>query len=343
MDTLPPFGYDRPLRTSVRIPKGGPSVANHPFEGIRWAWMNGRLVEFEQATVPVMTHALHYGTGVFEGIRCYQTQQGSAVFRLAEHMDRLVQSAKICRMELPFSAEELSAAVDETIRANELVACYIRPIAFRGFGPMGVNPLKSPVDVAIGVWRWGTYLGEEALEKGVDVCVSSWRRPSQDSVPAIAKATGNYMNAGMIKMEAVLGGFHEAIALDTAGYVSEGSGENLFLVRDGVLYTPPVASSILAGITRDTVIKLAADLEIEVCEETIPRSLLYVCDELFFTGTAAEITPIRSVDRITVGPGRPGEVTRRLMAEFRRIVHGEVPDRHGWLHPLAVEAAASVA
>ena len=343
MDTLSPIGYHRPLRTSVRILKGGPSVANHPFEGIRWVWMNGRLVEFENATVPVMTHALHYGTGVFEGIRCYQTQQGSAVFRLGEHMERLVHSAKICRMELPFSAEELVAAVDETIRANELVACYIRPIAFRGFGPMGVNPLKSPVDVAIGVWRWGTYLGEEALEKGVDVCVSSWRRPSQDSVPAISKATGNYMNAGLIKMEAVLGGFHEAIALDTAGYVSEGSGENLFLVRDGVLYTPPVASSILAGITRDTVVKLAADLEIEVCEETIPRSLLYVCDELFFTGTAAEITPIRSVDRITVGPGRPGEVTRRLMAEFRRIVHGEVPDRHGWLHPVAVEAAASVA
>ncbi|HEV7671481.1 MAG TPA: branched-chain amino acid transaminase [Thermoanaerobaculia bacterium] len=305
--------------------------------------MNGRLVEFEKATVPVMTHALHYGTGVFEGIRCYHTPQGPAVFRLAEHMERLLFSAKICRMDLPFSASELVAAVDETIRANELPDCYIRPIAFRGFGPMGVNPLKSPVDVAIGVWRWGTYLGEEALEKGVDVCVSSWRRPSQDSVPAISKATGNYMNAGLIKMEAVLGGFHEAIALDTAGYVSEGSGENLFLVRDGVLYTPPVASSILAGITRDTVLCLARDFGIAIREETIPRSLLYVCDELFFTGTAAEITPIRSVDRITVGPGRPGEITRSLMAEFRRIVNGEVPDRHGWLHPVGIEATASVA
>lgn len=343
MDTLPPIGYDRPLRTSVRIPKGGPSVANHPFEGIRWVWMNGRLVEFEKATVPVMTHALHYGTGVFEGIRCYQTQQGSAVFRLAEHIERLLFSAKICRMEMPFSAAELEAAVDETILANELEACYIRPIVYRGFGPMGVNPLRSPVEVAIGVWRWGTYLGEEALDRGVDVCVSSWRRPSQDAVPAISKATGNYMNGGLIKMEAVLGGFHEAIALDTAGFVSEGSGENLFLVRDGVLYTPPVASSILAGITRDTVMNLAQDLGIAVREEMIPRSLLYVCDELFFTGTAAEITPIRSVDRITVGPGRPGEITRQLMAEFRRIVQGETPDRHGWLHPVAVEAAASVA
>ncbi len=330
-------------------------MANHPFEGIRWVWMNGRLVEFEKATVPVMTHALHYGTGVFEGIRCYRTRAGSAVFRLAEHVDRLVHSAKICRMDLPFSAAELVAAVDETIRANGLEACYIRPIAFRGFGPMGVNPLKSPVEVAIGVWPWGTYLGEEALEKGVDVCVSSWRRPSQDSVPAISKATGNYMNAGLIKMEAVLGGFHEAIALDTAGYVSEGSGENLFLVQDGVLLTPPVASSILAGITRDTVTALAGDLGIPVQEETIPRSLLYVCDELFFTGTAAEITPIRTVDRIQVGAGRPGDVTRRLMAEFRRIITGETPDRHGWLHAVAgageaspaeampVEAAATVA
>ncbi len=318
-------------------------MANHPFEGIRWAWMNGRLVEFEKATVSVMTHALHYGTGVFEGIRCYQTQQGPAVFRLAEHLDRLHDSAKICRMDLPFSAPELSAAVEETIRANELDACYIRPIAFRGFGPMGVNPLNSPVDVAIGAWRWGSYLGEEAAEKGVEVCVSSWRRPSQDAVPAIVKATGSYLNASLIKMEAILGGFDEAIALDTAGYVSEGSGENLFLVRDGILCTPPVSSSILAGITRDTVLVLARDLGVPIREETIPRSLLYVCDELFFTGTAAEITPIRSVDHITVGPGRPGEITRRLMAEFRRIVTGETPDRHGWLHPMAAEAAVAVA
>ncbi len=318
-------------------------MANHPFEGIRWAWMNGRLVEFEKATVPVMTHALHYGTGVFEGIRCYQTRTGSAVFRLAEHLQRLVYSAKICRMELPFTPHELSVAVEETIRANELDACYIRPIAFRGFGPMGVNPMKSPVDVAIGVWRWGSYLGEESAEQGVDVCVSSWRRPSQDAIPSIAKSTGNYLNAGLIKMEAVLGGFHEAIALDTAGYVSEGSGENIFLVSDGILFTPPTSSSILAGITRDTVFTLAREMGLTIREETIPRSRLYVCDELFFTGTAAEITPIRSVDRITVGPGRPGEITRRLIAEFRRICSGETPDRHGWLHPVGVETAASVA
>lgn len=339
MDTLPPIGYDRPLRTSVRIPKGGPSVANHPFEGIRWAWMNGRLVEFEKATVPVMTHALHYGTGVFEGIRCYQTQQGSAVFRLAEHMERLVHSAKICRMELPFSAAELVAAVDETIRANELVACYIRPIAFRGFGPMGVNPLKSPVDVAIGVWRWGTYLGEEALEKGVDVCVSSWRRPSQDSVPAISKATGNYMNAGLIKMEAVLGGFHEAIALDTAGYVSEGSGENLFAVYKNEIITPPVSSSILSGITRDSVMRLATDMGYKVREAVIPREMLYIVDELFFTGTAVEVTPVSSVDRIPVGAGERGPVTKALQDAFFGIVKGELPDRYGWLSMVPQSAA----
>ena len=317
-------------------------MANHPFEGVRWVWMNGRLVEFEKATVPVMTHALHYGTGVFEGIRCYNTKQGSAVFRLPEHMERLMFSAKICRMDLPFSADELSAAILETIRANEFEACYIRPIAFRGFGPMGVNPLKSPVEVAIGVWPWGTYLGEEALEKGVDVCVSSWRRPSQDAVPSVSKATGNYHNAGLIKMDAVLAGFHEAIALNTAGYVSEGSGENLFMVDGGKLYTPPVAASILAGITRDAVMSLAADLGIPVVEEMIPRGQLYVCDELFFTGTAAEITPIRSVDRLPVGAGRPGEVTRRLMAAFRGIITGEADDRRGWLTPVGVEAPAAV-
>ncbi len=318
-------------------------MAKHPFEGVRWVWMNGRLVEFEKANVPVMTHALHYGTGVFEGIRCYQTKQGSGVFRLPEHLDRLAYSSKILRMDLPFSLAEIGAAVLETIRANEYQSCYIRPIAYRGFGPMGVNPLNSPVDLAIGVWPWGAYLGADALEKGVDVCVSSWRRPAQDAVPSVVKGTGNYLNAGLIKMEAVLGGFHEGIALDVNGCVSEGSGENIFAVRDGRLITPPIASSILSGITRDTVMTLAREMGLEVREETLPRGLLYLADELFFTGTAAEITPIRAVDRIPVGAGRPGEITTKLLDEFRRIVTGETADRHGWLTEVYATAPTPIA
>jgi branched-chain amino acid aminotransferase len=316
-------------------------LASNLFSGIRWVWMNGRLVEFEKATVHVLTHALHYGSGVFEGIRCYKTPQGPAVFRLPEHVDRLVYSAKVYRMEIPWAPEEIGLAIQDSIRANDLDECYIRPIVYRGFGPMGVNPLRAPVEMSIAVWSWGKYLGPEALEQGVDVCVSSWRRPSQDILPAVAKATGNYLNAGLIKMEAVTNGFAEGIALDVNGYVSEGSGENLFMVRDGVLFTPPLAASLLAGITRDTIVKLAADLGIEVREQMIPRGLLYTCDEMFFTGTAAEVTPIRSVDHITVGKGRPGEVTRRLSDEFLKVVTGRTEDRHGWLTPvLAAEPAA---
>jgi branched-chain amino acid aminotransferase len=310
-------------------------VSTHPFTGIRWIWMNGRLVEFEKATVHVLTHALHYGSGVFEGIRCYKTRQGSGVFRLPEHLERLHQSARVYRMEPPLDQGGFAEAVLETIRANELDACYIRPVVYRGFGPMGVNPLNNPVEAVIAVWPWGKYLGEEA-EQGVEVCVSSWRRSAPSTVPAVAKATGNYLNAQLIKMEAIANGYTEGIGLDINGQVSEGSGENIFLVRDGVLFTPPLASSILSGITRDTVFHLAADLGLEVREQSIPRGMLYTCDELFFTGTAAEITPIRSVDRITVGKGRPGEVTLRLMERFRAIVTGEIEDRHGWLTPVGV-------
>jgi branched-chain amino acid aminotransferase len=306
---------------------------SNPFAGIQWIWKNGQLIDFEKATVHVLTHALHYGSGVFEGIRCYNTQQGPAVFRLAEHLRRLENSAKVYRMPIAFSTEELAEACCETIRANDLNACYIRPIVFRGFGTLGVNPLRSPVEVFIAVWHWGKYLGEES-EQGVDVCVSSWRRVSPDSMPAVSKATGNYLNSQLIKMEALANGYVEGIALDARGFVSEGSGENIFLVQDGALITPPVASSILTGITRDTVVKIAKDLQIPVREEVVPRGLLYAADEVFMTGTAAEITPIRTIDRIQVGRGCPGEVTQRILEEFKGITSGTIADRHGWLHPV---------
>lgn len=322
-------------------------AAPNPFANIRWIWKNGELVDFEKATVHVLTHALHYGSGVFEGIRCYHpvnpaTGEGvSAIFRLPEHLKRLALSAKVYRMELPFSIAQIGDAIFDTIRSNGFEACYIRPLVYRGFGSMGVNPLRSPVEVVIAAWPWGKYLGDEALKEGVDACVSSWRRPSSSTLPAMAKATGNYLNSQLIKMEAITNGFVEGIALDAGGYVSEGSGENLFVVQGGVLMTPPVSASLLPGITRDAIITLARDLGIEVREQVIPRGLLYTCDELFFTGTAAEITPVRSVDRIAVGTGRPGEVTLRLAAEFLGMISGDVEDRHGWLFPVPPAVAAT--
>jgi len=293
--------------------------------------MNGRLVEFEKATVHVMAHALHYGSGLFEGIRCYKTQAGPAIFRLEEHLKRLENSCKVYRMQIPFSRAELTQACFEAIRANELDECYIRPIVYRGFGTVGINPLKSPVEVAIAVWPWGRYLGDDAIEKGVDACVSSWRRSGLGSSPALAKATANYLNSQLIKMEAIADGYAEGIALDSNGYVSEGSGENIFLVQDGVLYTPPVSSSILPGITRGSIQTLAEEMGIEIRRVAIPRGMLYTCDEAFFTGTAVEVTPIRSIDRVEVGDGQPGPITRRLTAEFLALTRGEKPDRHGWL------------
>jgi branched-chain amino acid aminotransferase len=316
-------------------------LARDFYPDVQWIWMNGRLVEFDKATIHVMTHALHYGSGVFEGIRSYQTKRGGAVFRLPEHVERLFNSAKIYRMEIPLSQEEFTGAVLDTIRANEFEACYIRPLVYRGYGPMGVNPLPSPIEISIAAWPWGRYLGEEA-DRGVEACVSSWRRSAPNSLPATAKATGNYLNAQLIKMEAISNGYSEGIGLDLQGDVSEGSGENLFLVQNGALITPNVASSLLSGITRDAVMTLARELGIEVREERVPRGLLYTCDELFFTGTAVEITPIRSVDRIPVGKGRPGEITRRLIAEFQQAISGEDGDRHGWLTPVGVPVAREV-
>lgn len=300
-------------------------------------WKNGELIDWDDARIHVMSHVVNYGSSVFEGIRCYNTTKGSAVFRLTEHMQRLLNSAKIYRMDQKFGRQELCDAATELIRISELDECYIRPVIFRSLDEakpaFGVNPFPNPVDTYIAAWQWGKYLGEEALENGIDVCVSSWTRITSNSMPAMAKAGANYMNSQLIKMEALLGGFSEGIALDDRGYVSEGSGENLFLVNGGKLITPPLGASILPGITRDSVIQIARELGIEVVETTIQRAALYLADELFFTGTAAEITPIRSVDRITVGSGKRGEITAKLQEEFFKVIMAERPAPFGadWL------------
>jgi branched-chain amino acid aminotransferase len=296
-----------------------------------YIWFNGQLVEWDKATIHVLSHVVHYGTSFFEGIRCYETPRGTAVFRLTPHIRRLFDSAKIYRTELPYTQEQLVSAVKETVRANKLRAGYIRPVVYRGYGEIGVNPLNNPVEVAIATIEWGKYLGAEAMEKGVDVCVSSWTRFAPNTLPSMAKAGGNYLNSQLVKMEALQNGYSEGIVLGTDGYVSEGSGENLFLVRDGVVVTPPVGASILPGITRDTVITLLRDEGIEVRQQAIPREMLYIADELFFTGTAAEVTPVRSVDRISVGSGKRGPITEAVQSAFFSVVQGEREDRYGWL------------
>ncbi len=293
--------------------------------------MSGKLVPWDDARIHVGSHVIHYGSAVFEGIRCYKTPKGPAVFRLEAHTERLFNSAKIYWMELPYSAGQVNAAILETVRANKLEACYIRPVAYRGAGQLGVNPLGSPVELAIMVWDWGKYLGKEALEQGVDVCVSSWTRMAPNTLPAMAKSAGNYMNSQLIKVEAVKSGFAEGIALDSSGFVSEGSGENLFAVVKGRLVTPPLVSSVLPGITRDSVISLARGLAIPVEEKALPREMLYLADELFFTGTAAEITPIRSVDRQKVGTGSRGPVTAALQKAFFDVIECRSEDEHSWL------------
>ncbi len=300
-------------------------------------WRNGEFIEWKNARVHVMTHAIHYGSSVFEGVRAYNTERGTAIFRLTEHIQRLMNSAKVYRMDIKFSREEICQAAVELVRDSEMEECYLRPVVFRGLNEdkpaFGVNPFPNPIDCYIAAWDWGKYLGEEALETGVDVCVSSWTRTPSNSLPAVAKAGANYMNSQLIKMEAILGGFSEGIALDDRGYVSEGSGENLFLVNNGRLITPPLGASILPGITRDSVIKIARELGIEVEEMIIQRAALYLTDELFFTGTAAEITPIRSVDRITVGTGKRGEITKQLQDVFFDVIHGKrpAPENAPWL------------
>jgi len=303
-------------------------------------WHNGRFIRWEDATIHVLSHVVSYGTSVFEGIRCYATPAGPAIFRLREHVRRMVDSARIYRMDnLGYSAAELGEAMLELVRVNRMDACYIRPIVIRGYGEIGVNPLKNPIDIYMACWEWGKYLGEEALAEGVDVCVSSWNRIAPNTLPALAKAGGNYMNSQLIKMEALTNGYTEGIALDAAGYVSEGSGENIFVVRDGRILTPPLGASVLPGITRDTLLTLARDLGIPVVETIIPREMLYIAEEVFFSGTAAEITPIRSVDRITIGKGRRGPVAEQLQHEFFGIINGAKPDRYGWLSPAHAPAA----
>jgi branched-chain amino acid aminotransferase len=294
-------------------------------------WMNGKLIPWDDARIHVGSHVIHYGSAVFEGVRCYNTPEGPAVFRLDAHTDRLFDSAKIYRMDIPMGPDEFNRAILETISANRLDACYIRPIIYRGYGQLGVNPFPCPVDMAIMVWEWGKYLGTDALEKGVDVCVSSWTRMAPNTLPAMAKSAANYMNSQLIKMEAIKGGYAEGIGLTSDGQVAEGGGENLFLVRKGTLITPPLASAGLSGITRDTVVRLARRLGLPLVQEPIPREMLYLADELFFTGTAAEITPIRSVDKITIGQGKRGPVTEALQKAFFDVIECRVPDEFSWL------------
>ena len=310
------------------------------FTGTGKIWMNGSLVDWADAKIHIASHVVHYGSGVFEGARCYDTKRGPACFRLDAHMRRLLDSAKIYRMEYSLSQEQLENAVLDTIRANQYRACYIRPLIYRGYDTLGVNPLPCPVEATIMLWEWGAYLGEESITNGVDVCVSSWSRSAPNTFPALAKSTANYANAGLIKMEAVVNGYSEAIALDPEGTVSEGSGQNLFIVRENTLYTPAVASSILPGITRNSVITIAHDLGFTVIEQAIPREMLYIADELFFVGTAVEVTPISSVDKIVIGKGSRGPITEVIQRTFFDIVNGRVPDENDWLRPVYTDEDA---
>ena len=312
------------------------------FSGTGKIWMNGTLVDWKDANIHIASHVIHYGSAVFEGARCYKTPKGSAFFRLGAHMRRLYDSARIYRMDYDVDCETLTRGVIDTVIANGLEACYIRPLIYRGYNTLGVNPLPCPVEAAILVWEWGAYLGPEALEKGVDVKVSSWTRSAPNTFPAMAKTVANYANSGLIKMEAVLDGYAEGIALNPDGLLSEGSGQNLFLVRDGVLHTPPLAASVLPGITRDSIMTLAKDQGLTVVEQDMPRESLYVADEVFFCGTAAEITPIRSVDKIQIGAGRRGPITTALQTAFFDYINGVVPDRHGWLTPVQIPTPARV-
>jgi branched-chain amino acid aminotransferase len=312
-----------------------------PIQKTEKIWHNGNWINWDDANLHVLSHVVSYGSAVFEGIRCYDTKQGPAIFRLREHMQRLINSARIYRMELPYSVDQFSSVATELVRRNNLNACYVKPIALRGYGDVGVNPLGSPIELYMACWSWGAYLGPDALAKGVEVGVSSWTRIAPNTLPAMSKAAANYMNSQLIRMEASFNGYAEGIALDSDGHVSEGSGMNVFLVHDGTLYTPPLSTSILPGITRDAVVTLAHDLGIPFKETVVPREMLYIVDEVFFVGTAVEITPIRSVDHIQVGNGVAGPVTRRLQEEFFAITSGNKPDKHNWLTPVNAPVAAT--
>jgi branched-chain amino acid aminotransferase len=316
-----------------------------PFPGTGKVWMNGSLVDWKDANIHIASHVIHYGSGVFEGARCYDTKAGPACFRLDEHVRRLIESARIYRMESPYDAPAIRQAILDTIVANNYRACYIRPVVYRGCDSLGVNPFPCPVDVAIVLWEWAAMFAAESFEQGVDVKVSTWTRIAPNTLPALAKSVANYANSQLIKMEALIEGYSEAIALDHSGSLSEGSGQNIFLVRDGVLYTPPVASSVLGGITRDSVMTIARELGFEIREQVLPREMLYLADEVFFVGTAVEVTPIRSVDKIKIGRGARGPVTEAIQRRFFDIVRGNAPDKYGWLTyveaPVAMGASKS--
>ncbi|HTA70326.1 MAG TPA: branched-chain amino acid transaminase, partial [Bryobacteraceae bacterium] len=305
-------------------------------------WHNGRFIAWDDAKIHVLSHVTSYGSSVFEGIRCYDTPAGPAIFRVRDHIRRLFDSAKIYRIEVKHTTEQLAEAMIELVKVNHLQSCYFRPIVLRGYGDVGVLPGNNPTEIYIACWEWGKYLGEEALANGVDVCVSSWTRIAPNTLPALAKAGANYMNSQLIRMEAHSNGYAEGIALDSAGYVSEGSGENIFVVRDGKILTPPLGASVLPGITRDTVMQLAESMKIPLVETLVPREMLYIADEVFFSGTAAEITPIRSVDRIVVGRGARGPVTEKLQKAFFDIVNGKASDRFGWLTPITKNEPVTV-
>jgi branched-chain amino acid aminotransferase len=302
-----------------------------PIQPVDKIWMDGKLLDWEDATVHVLTHALHYGSGAFEGVRAYETPRGAAVFRLPDHIKRLFRSCHVYQMEIPFSQDELVQAVLDTVRANGLKSCYIRPLVYRGYGEMGLNPLYAPVNVTVACWPWGSYLGDEGLQKGVRAKISSWKRNDHNILPPGAKATGQYINSGLAKVEAVKGGYDEAIMLNMAGYVTDGSGENVFIVKDGALHTPPFQAGCLDGITRDSVMAIARDREFPVHERNLSRLDLYTADEAFYTGTAAEVVPIREVDDRTVGGNGPGPVTKEIQKVFFAAAHGEDPRYVGWL------------
>ena len=303
-------------------------------------WMNGRWVAWDEAKIHVLAHVAHYASSVFEGIRAYAGKKGPAIFRLDDHLERLMFSARVYRMETPFTREQIRTACLEVVSQNGLADCYLRPLIYRGYENLGVNPYGCPVEVCVAAFPWGGYLGEEALAKGVPVKVSSWTRIAPNTLPAMAKASANYMNSQLMKMEALVDGYAEALALDAQGFVSEGSGQNLFAVLKGDLVTPPLSSSVLAGITRDTVMTLARELGYKVREEVMPRELLYAAEEMFYSGTAVEISPIASVDRIPVGSGERGPITKKIQDAFFAIVRGETTDRHGWLTPVPAASAS---
>ncbi|HOP06958.1 MAG TPA: branched-chain amino acid transaminase [candidate division Zixibacteria bacterium] len=301
------------------------------FTKTKYIWMNGKLVAWDDAKIHVLSHVVHYGSSVFEGMRTYITPKGTACFRLRDHSKRLINSAKIYRMDIPFTADQIDQAILDLIGVNEIDSCYVRPVAYRGYESLGVDPTPCPVDLAIAAWPWGAYLGPEALEKGVSICFSTWHRLAPNTMPTLAKCGANYMNSQLIKLEAIRHGYSEGLALDVHGYVSEGSAQNFFLVRDGVIYTPPLTAAILGGITRDSVITIARDLDYEVVETNIAREQCYMADETFFTGSAVEITPISQIDQITIGEGVAGPITRKLQQAFFDLVEGRSEDKHGWL------------